>query len=515
MYSIGNLFDVKFALYKHDEFFGDFGKEHYRLLSYFSTLYSNSVIIDIGTHMGNSALALSFNKSNTVHTFDIVKKAIDPYIESQSNIVFHTNDILKDESFKDLILQSPFIFLDVDPHNGEMEYDFFNYLKKIDYRGFMICDDIWYFKEMRDHFWNKIDSSIKIDMTSYGHWSGTGIIKFGENLNIKPSVISNWTLVTAYFNLTKCPDASKEIIERDFDYYLKNSNFTLSLPYHLVIYCDKESYDSIIKIRPPCNKTKYIVIEFDDIRLESGDKSFSEYREQIQFNRKNNPYHFDNRNTPSYYLFCLSRYHMLKEVIKENVFESTHFAWINFCIERMGYTNLIHLEEALSVNRNKFSTCYIDYIPPELVYDTKEYFKYGRCSMCSGFFTGNSYYMYKVCDLIEKKFIHYVEKGYGHADEQLYSPVYFDNPDLFEHYYGDYQQMITNYVYIYESPEAPIHNFIRNSFGKNYNKCYEACLFVLKSYSLGKCKLSLNYYQILKDIYDKCEIEISVNNVKS
>ena len=135
--------------------------------------------------------------------------------------------------------------------------------------------------------------------------------------------------------------------------------------------------------------------------------------------------------------------------------------------------------------------------------------------MCSGFFTGNSYYMYKVCDLIEKKFIHYVEKGYGHADEQLYSPVYFDNPDLFEHYYGDYQQMITNYVYIYESPEAPIHNFIRNSFGKNYNKCYEACLFVLKSYSLGKCKLSLNYYQILKDIYDKCEIEISVNNVKS
>jgi hypothetical protein len=77
-------------------------------------------------------------------------------------------------------------------------------------------------------------------------------------------------------------------------------------------------------------------------------------------------------------------------------------------------------------------------------------------------------------------------------DMLMNSPVYFDNPDLFEHYYGDY-------VYIYESPEAPIHNFIRNSFGKNYNKCYEACLFVLKSYSLGKCKLSLNYYQILKD----------------
>lgn len=504
MYSIGYLFDTEFESYKNDEFFGDQGKEHYRLLSYFSTLYSHSVIIDIGTHEGNSALALSFNKTNTIHTFDIVKKEINPYIMNKSNIVFHTDDILKNECFKDLLLKSSFIFLDVDPHNGVMEYDFFNYLKMIDYKGFMICDDIWYFKDMRDFFWNKINSSIKIDMTSYGHWSGTGIIKFSENSNRTRNIDnSNWTLVTSYFNLTKCPDASKEINERDFDYYLKNSNFTLTLQYNLVIYCDQESYDRISQIRPPCKKTKYVVIEFDDIKLESGEKSFSEYRELIKLNRENNPYHFDNRNTPSYYLFCLSRYYMMKEVIKENKFESTHFAWINFCIERMGYKNLIHLEEALSINRDKFSTCYINYIPPELVYDTKEYFKYGRCSMCSGFFTGNSYYMYKVCDLIEKKFIHYIEEGYGHADEQLYSPVYFDNPDLFEHYYGDYQQMITNYVYIYENSESPINYFIKNSFEhKNYNKCYEACLFVLKSYHLGKCKMSQKNYEFLKNFYE-------------
>lgn len=511
MYSIGNLFDSDFLNYKHDEFFGKPGKEHYRLLSYLSTLYSNSTIIDIGTHMGNSALALSFNKTNTVHTFDIVKKDLDSYILNKSNIVFHTDDILKNEEFKDLILQSPFIFLDVDPHNGIMEYDFFNYLNSINYKGFMICDDIWYFKEMRDHFWNKIDSSIKIDMTKYGHWSGTGIINFGENTHFKNLIdYSNWTLVTSYFNLTKCPDASKEINERDFDYYLKNANFTLTLPYNLVIYCDKESYDKISSIRPPCKKTKYVIKEFDTIKLESGEKTISEYREQIKLNRETNPYHFDNRNTPSYYLFCLSRYYMLKEVIKENSFESTHFAWINFCIERMGYTNLIHLDEALSVKRDKFSTCYIDYIPPELVFDTKEYFKYGRCSMCSGFFTGNSSYMYKVCDLIEKKFIEYVEKGYGHADEQLYSPVYFENPDLFEHYYGDYRQMITNYLYIYEAIEAPIHNFIRNSFQyKNYKKCYEACNFVLNSLTLEKCQIPDNYYHFLKEIHEKCKLELN------
>ena len=118
------------------------------------------------------------------------------------------------------------------------------------------------------------------------------------------------------------------------------------------------------------DKTKYIVREFDDFQIiKNGitqNETFVEYRNKINKNRQEKPYHFDNRNTASYYLFCISRYIMLKEMIELNPFESTYFAWINFCIERMGYTNLIHLDEALSVHRDKFSTCYINYIPQDL-----------------------------------------------------------------------------------------------------------------------------------------------------
>lgn len=49
--------------------------------------------------------------------------------------------------------------------------------------------------------------------------------------------------------------------------------------------------------------------------------------------------------------------------------------------------------------------------------------------------------MYEVCDKIGNKFLQFLE------DKQLYSPVYFENPDLFEQYYGDYPEMISNYVY--------------------------------------------------------------------
>jgi len=104
------------------------------------------------------------------------------------------------EKFNELVLSCPFIFMDVDPHNGCMEIDFYNYLKKINYTGFLICDDIWYFKEMRDNFWYKINYEERYDLTDIGHWSGTGIISFNKEISFYKNNNDNWTLVTAYFN---------------------------------------------------------------------------------------------------------------------------------------------------------------------------------------------------------------------------------------------------------------------------------------------------------------------------
>lgn len=306
----------------------------------------------------------------------------------------------------------------------------------------------------------------------------------------------NWTLVTAYFDLTKYPEASNEIKSRDFNYYLNHAKDTLTLDQNLVIYCEADKFDEIKKVRdsidPHENKTKYYIKNFNDWFTQGE-------REKILLNRQTHPYNFDPRNTASYYLFCVSRYKMLVETIDTNPFNTTHFAWINFCVSRMG-KGVGHLNEALSVNRDRFSTCYIDYIPQNLINNIQEYWKYGRCSMCSGFFTGNAYYMKKVCTLILEKFYHYLSLGYGHADEQLYSPVYFEQPELFEHYYGDYQSMITNYVHSYEDPEKIVGIFIQNSYRYgDYKKCLEACKFVEKSIKDGKCQIQPNYYEFLKN----------------
>ena len=487
-----------------EEFIKESGKEHYKLLSYLSTQYNNSIIIDIGTHKGYSALALSSNKTNTIHTFDIIDKINEKNKLWQNNNVYFHNDDLMDNNIRNkwetTILNSSMIFLDIDPHDGKLEYEFYNWLKDNNYKGILICDDIWYFKGMRDNFWYHIPNDIKYDVTHVGHFSGTGIIVFNnQDIILKEkyqqilpkhnSYNKNWTIVTAYFNLTKTPDASNEIKQRDIKYYMSNANMTMSIDQNLVVYCDKESYETLKEMRPKHlhNKTQFIIIEFMDINIVKLNY------EKIVNSRQKTGYNSDSRNTPSYYLFCMARYDIMINTIENNPFNSTHFAWCNICIERMSWKNMIYFPKIWEEYRDKFSTCYIDYQPKTLVIDNpKEYYKYGRCSMCSGFFTGNKQYMYNFCISIIQEFYNMLNIDCGHADEQLFSIVYFKNPELFEFYYGDYTEMIVNYGWIIDRPYEPIKNIMTNLYkcGENWQLLYDCTSRWLMSYNNGCFKFN-------------------------
>ena len=75
------------------EFFDVCGKQHYWLLSYLSTLYDSETITDIG----QSALALSYNPKNFIHTFDVESRVTNESIKSVSNINFHWDNLFEEE----------------------------------------------------------------------------------------------------------------------------------------------------------------------------------------------------------------------------------------------------------------------------------------------------------------------------------------------------------------------------------------------------------------------------------
>lgn len=160
--------------------------EHYRLLAGFVLALKPKRVIEIGTSTGLSSLCLKAflpEKSNII-TFDIV-----PW-ESYPSTIFRSEDFdnrliqyvdnlgipAVAKEYSSLLEDADLIFIDA-THDGDLEKQIFRNFSKINFKNnvFVIMDDIrvWTMLKM----WREIDFP-KIDLTSFGHWSGTGIVEF-------------------------------------------------------------------------------------------------------------------------------------------------------------------------------------------------------------------------------------------------------------------------------------------------------------------------------------------------
>ena len=159
------------------------GKEHYKLLSYISTCLDSSnapPLIDIGTYFGFSASALSYNNSKVI-SYDVCDWIPDNEFSIKNNDNIETK-IMNCVNDMDIIKDAAFIILDIDPHNGEEERVIIKALIDNGFKGFLLLDDIKLNKDMQD-FWDEITLP-KVDVTSVGHWSGTGIVLFSDMYDI-------------------------------------------------------------------------------------------------------------------------------------------------------------------------------------------------------------------------------------------------------------------------------------------------------------------------------------------
>ena len=150
------------------------GVEHYRLLEDL-VVGKTGVVIDIGTLYGSSALALASNADVNVWSYDITDHIPrDATIRDVPNISFRLQNGI--EAIPDFVSKTDLILLDVDPHDGIQEKQFFDALVTHGYTGIVVCDDIHLNDAMRA-WWASIDLP-KEDVTHKGHFSGTGIVTF-------------------------------------------------------------------------------------------------------------------------------------------------------------------------------------------------------------------------------------------------------------------------------------------------------------------------------------------------
>jgi hypothetical protein len=166
--------------------------EHYKLLTYLSFQFNNSIIIDAGTLDGLSAISLAQNRTNHVISYDIVDRDFNqilnntydksviqhtPFGMDYTNIEFRKMDI--NNELDESILSASLILLDLS-HNGSDEEIFSNKIQSIKYNGYVICDDI-YTSAFPLTIWYESLIWDKYNLTKVGHCTGTGLLDCGKN----------------------------------------------------------------------------------------------------------------------------------------------------------------------------------------------------------------------------------------------------------------------------------------------------------------------------------------------
>ena len=170
-----------------------FPGDHYRLLAglIYNLDRSNGPLslIDIGTSCGLSARTmLDFSPDeDKVETFDVADWLDNPctYLtekDFETRLTQHLQDLKEPEVFSryaKMLCEADFIMCD-GPKDGVFERKFYTLLSTLDLPKkprWLLLDDIRFPSEMAS--WRMIDSP-KVDLTSFGHFSGTGLVNISE-----------------------------------------------------------------------------------------------------------------------------------------------------------------------------------------------------------------------------------------------------------------------------------------------------------------------------------------------
>lgn len=166
--------------------------EHYKLLAGLVSILQPRLIVEIGTATGSSALCLKrFQpKGGRLATFDVIPWRQYPATVlteadfADGTFVQYVDDISQPAQLAKhtaLLAEADFIFIDA-AKDGKQEQLFLNNFETIKFKHapVLLFDDIRLWNMLR--IWNDIKRP-KLDLTSFGHWSGTGLVQWGGSLN--------------------------------------------------------------------------------------------------------------------------------------------------------------------------------------------------------------------------------------------------------------------------------------------------------------------------------------------
>jgi len=315
------------------------------------------------------------------------------------------------------------------------------------------------------------------------------------------------TLVTACYDLHKYSPKCRTTEE-----CLNLIDPLLQIPVYLVIYGSKTTIPGIRARRRKYESiTKYIEIELEDLWA-------YQFLDQVKRNREAYWPTRDERTCAESHIICCNKFDFVLETMSINPFNTTHFGWIDAYLGKAEQAQQAQqaqqAEQALTKTYTKalvqhnqkvitpcttFRICEnytIATIPRILrtiadewkstqfhiqilnVCDKKfknpehkrEYYNQYRWVVCGGFFVTALEAGTSILSRLKEIFVETTQAGYGHGEEMFYLEVLDEYSEEIRGTYGDYGQILDNFIYPTRNIEYVYHTILANYKSYGYER---------------------------------------------
>jgi hypothetical protein len=240
--------------------------------------------------------------------------------------------------------------------------------------------------------------------------------------------------------------------------------------------------------------TKYIQVELEDLWA-------YQFLQKVKENRKTYWPTQDERTCAESHIICCNKFDFVQETITINPFNTTHFGWIDAYLgdgknglricenyDKMVVPRILHQ----LTNTEKFHIQILNctdkkYKEPK---HKREYYERYRWVVCGGFFITHPTPGTKIMTRLKEIFVETTIQGYGHGEEMFYLEVLDEFYDDIARSYGDYGQMLNNFITPTKNIDYIIQVIINGFKNANYEREYEdakkAIQYSVENYFIGE-----------------------------
>lgn len=285
----------------------------------------------------------------------------------------------------------------------------------------------------------------------------------------------NYTIVTGFFDINR--EKWNDCYTRTNNEYFRNFERVCQLDDSMVVYISEKYIPLVSRYRKKyIHKTRIIVMNFEDLPYYNLKDQFQSIMSCPSFKNKLKEPNCPEVTKPEYDIIMFSKTHLVKQSILNNYFNTTHHVWVDFglnpkmlresMLNKPLFTNIPNELSFLCISPPKQSDLHIE-----------QFYKSHTVRLCGTVFSGSNENLIKLDEYVKKEVNECLKHKVIDYDQSLFTVSYLKHQEIFRLYYGNWDQMLTNYYKVIENKEYVLNMLIES---KGDDRIFQDILDYLK-----------------------------------